>query len=116
MKQLVELTVKDNPFLTQLFAYKQYIIYNYQNKLKLDWEDINDIDRDIAWRIVRENNPIYKNTTKRPMSSRPGFKSKNDKISKKLDDDENLNKIEENNEDDEEDNNTFFLRHKQHLG
>ena len=108
LKQLVELSIKDNPFLTQLFAYKQYIIYNYQNILKLDGEDINDIDRDIAGRFVRENIPIYKNTTKRPMSSRPGFKSQNDKISKKLDDDENLNKIEENNEDNDEDNNNIF--------
>jgi Leucine-rich repeat (LRR) protein len=75
LRKLEELTIKDNPFLTQLFGYKQYFIYNYQNILKLDEEEILDLDRDIAGRFVRENNIIYNNSTKRPMSSRPGVKS-----------------------------------------
>ena len=98
LKKLQELTIKDNPFLTQLFAYKQYFIYNYQNILKLDEEEINDIDRDIAGRFVRENNPIYKNTTQRPMSSRPEMCQK---VRKAIETDENLKKINENNEEDE---------------
>ena len=65
LRKLEELTIKDNPFLTQLFGYKQYFIYNYQNILKLDEEEILDLDRDIAGRFVRENNIIYNNSTKR---------------------------------------------------
>ena len=108
LRKLEELTIKDNPFLTQLFAYKQYFIYNYQNILKLDEEEINDIDRDIAGRFVRENNPIYKNTTKRPMSSRPRPNQTNQKISLNLED-ENLQKIEENFEEENElENNNIF--------
>jgi len=100
LRKLEELTIKDNPFLTQLFGYKQYFIYNYQNILKLDEEEILDLDRDIAGRFVRENNIIYNNSTKRPMSSRPGAKSQS--ITKNID---NLNEIEEDNE--EEENNIF---------
>ena len=59
---LEELTIKDNPFLSQIFAYKQYFLFEYQNILKFDNEDINDIDRDIAGRFVRKNNSMYKNT------------------------------------------------------
>ena len=59
---LEELTIKDNPFLSQIFAYKQYFLCEYQNLLKLDNEEINDIDRDIAGRFVRQNNTMYKNT------------------------------------------------------
>ena len=100
LKKLEELTIKDNPFLTQLFGYKQYFIYNYQNILKLDEEEILDLDRDIAGRFVRENNIIYNTSTKRPMSSRPGTKSQS--ITKNIN---NLNEIEEDNE--EEENNIF---------
>ena len=59
---LEELTIKDNPFLSQIFAYKHYFLFEYQNLLKLDNEEINDIDRDIAGRFVRQNNTMYKNT------------------------------------------------------
>ena len=59
---LEELTIKDNPFLSNIFAYKQYFLYEFQNLLKFDNEDINDIDRDIAGRFVRKNNTMYKNT------------------------------------------------------
>ena len=100
LRKLEELTIKDNPFLTQLFGYKQYFIYNYQNILKLDEEEILDLDRDIAGRFVRENNIIYNNSTKRPMSSRPGVKSQS--ITKNIN---NINEIEEDNEDEE--NNIF---------
>ena len=100
LRKLEELTIKDNPFLTQLFGYKQYFIYNYQNILKLDEEEILDLDRDIAGRFVRENNIIYNNSTKRPMSSRPGAKSQS--TAKNI---YNLNEIEEDNE--EEENNIF---------
>ena len=100
LRNLEELTIKENPFLTQLFGYKQYFIYNYQNILKLDEEEILDLDRDIAGRFVRENNIIYNNSTKRPMSSRPGIKSQS--ITKNIN---NLNEIEEDNE--EEENNIF---------
>ena len=96
---LEELTIKDNPFLSQLFAYKQYFIYNYQNILKLDEEEINDIDRDIAGRFVRENNPMYANSTKRPVSARPNTKKN---VSKNIPG-ENLKKIEENEENEEDD-------------
>ena len=59
---LEELTIKDNPFLSEIFAYKQYFLCEFQNLLKFDNEEINDIDRDIAGRFVRKNNTMYKNT------------------------------------------------------
>ena len=59
---LEELTIKENPFLSEIFAYKQYFLSQYQNLLKFENEEINDIDRDIAGRFVRQNNSMYKNT------------------------------------------------------
>ena len=78
LRILEELTIKDNPFLEKIFAYKQYFSYIYQNLLKLDDEEINDIDRDIAAKFVRENSNMYKiNIVTRPMSSRQSKNNEN---------------------------------------
>ena len=58
---LEELTIKENPFLNEIFAYNKFFLFEYQNLLKFDEEDINDIDRDIASRFVRQNISMYHN-------------------------------------------------------
>ena len=59
---LEELTIKENQFLSEIFAYKQYFLCEFQNLLKFENEEINEIDRDIAGRFVRQNKTMYKNT------------------------------------------------------
>ncbi len=61
LKTLEELDINKNPFIINLFAYKHYFIYNYQNLLKIDGEEINEIDKDISGRFIRENISMYEN-------------------------------------------------------
>ena len=61
LKSLEELKINNNPFIINLFAYKHYFIYNYQNLLKIDDEEINEIDKDISGRFIRENISMYEN-------------------------------------------------------
>ena len=61
LKSLEELKIKDNPFIINLFAYKHYFIYKYQNLLKIENEEINEIDKDISGRFIRENIAMYDN-------------------------------------------------------
>ena len=61
LKSLEELDINKNPFIINLFAYKHYFIYNYQNLLKIDGEEINEIDKDISGRFIRENISMYEN-------------------------------------------------------
>jgi Leucine-rich repeat (LRR) protein len=61
LKSLEELNINKNPFIINLFAYKHYFIYNYQNLLKIDGEEINEIDKDISGRFIRENISMYEN-------------------------------------------------------
>ena len=61
LKTLEQLKIKDNPFTIKLFAYKHYFIYKYQNLLVIDGEEINEIDKDISGRFIRENISMYDN-------------------------------------------------------
>ena len=64
LKGLKELNINPNPFIINLFAYKHYFIYKYQNLLKIDGEEINEIDKDISGRFIRENISMYENVKK----------------------------------------------------
>ena len=70
LKNLKELTIKQNPFLDELFSYREYFISNYKNIQNFDGEDIDEEKRNKAQIYYKENNPIYKKVTERPMSSR----------------------------------------------
>ena len=61
LKSLEQLNIKENPLIINLFAYKHYFIYKYQNLLKIDGEEINEIDKDISGRFIRENISMYEN-------------------------------------------------------
>ena len=88
LKALEELNIKDNPLILSFFAYKHYLIYKYQNLLKIDGEEINEIDKDISGRFIRENISMYENL-------------------KEMSESENtINNIEEENKD--KDNNIIY--------
>ena len=74
LKNLEEITIKNNPFLSELTSYREYFISNYKNIQKFDDEIITEETRKIAESFYKENNPVYRNITERPMSSRPGIK------------------------------------------
>ena len=61
IKNLEELLINHNPFITNFFAYKHYFIYKFQNLLRIDGEVINEIDKDISGRFIRENISMYEN-------------------------------------------------------
>ena len=61
LKTIEELNINPNPFIINLFAYKHYFIYKYQNLIKIDGEEINEIDKDISGRFIRENISMYEN-------------------------------------------------------
>ena len=106
LKNLEEVTIKQNPFLSELFSYREYFISNYKNIKKFDEEIITEEKRNKAEIFYKENNPIYKNITERPMSSRPGMNKLN-----KTNNDNNLYDIFEDNSDEnsEEDPNNIMM-------
>ena len=106
LKNLEEVTIKQNPFLSELFSYREYFISNYNNIKKFDEEIITEEKRNKAEIFYKENNPIYKNITERPMSSRPGMNKLN-----KTNNDNNLYDIFEDNSDEnsEEDPNNIMM-------
>ena len=61
IKNLEELLINHNPFIINFFAYKHYFIYKFQNLLRIDGEVINEIDKDISGRFIRENISMYGN-------------------------------------------------------
>ena len=69
LKNMTELSIEDNPFLSQLFSYREYFISNYKNIQIIDNEKITDEKRELANNFYKENNPLYKNS-KRPISSK----------------------------------------------
>ena len=77
LKNLEETTIKQNPFLSELLSYREYFISNYKNIKKLDEEIITEEKRKSAELFYKENNPLYKNITQRPMSSKPGVTESN---------------------------------------
>ena len=110
LKNLEEITIKNNPFLSELNSYRDYFISNYKNIQKFDNEEISEEKRKIAEKFYKENNPVYKNITERPMSSRPGIK-KGDK--NKTNENNNLYDLFEENSDkssDEDLNNIMMAK------
>ena len=110
LKNLEEITIKNNPFLSELNSYREYFISNYKNIQKFDNEEIQEEKRKIAEKFYKENNPVYKNITERPMSSRPGIK-KGDK--NKSNENNNLYDLFEENSDkssDEDLNNIMMAK------
>ena len=74
LKNLEEITIKQNPFLSELSSYMEYFIFNYKNIKKIDEENITEEKRKTAEEFYKENNPVNKKITERPMSSRSGIK------------------------------------------
>jgi len=101
---LNELTIKDNPFIDEMFQYKNLFIHKYKNLQMLDNEKITEKEREQAEQFVIENNPIYKSTTNRPMSSRITIKNHNNLINLN-NKNENNDLFEEENEEDDNNNN-----------
>jgi hypothetical protein len=101
---LNELTIKDNPFIDEMFQYKNLFIHKYKNLQILDNEKITDKEREQAEQFVMENNPIYKSTTNSPMSSRITIKNHNNLINQN-NKSENNDLFEEENEEDDNNNN-----------
>ena len=95
LKNLEETTINKNPFLSELLSYREYFISNYKNIKKFDGEIITEEKRKSAELFYKENNPLYKNITQRPMSSKPDVSDLN-----KNNKDNNIYDIfEENSED-----------------
>ena len=107
---LNELTIKDNPFIDEMFQYKNLFIHKYKNLQILDNEKITDKEREQAEQFVIENNPIYKSTTNRPMSSRITIKNHNNLVNQN-----NKNEINElfEEENEEDDNNNININYSQ---
>ena len=124
LKNLEETTINQNPFLSELVSYREYFISNYKNIKKFDGEIITEEKRKSAELFYKENNPLYKNITQRPMSSKPDVSdlNKNNKDNNNIYDifEENSEDIS-NNENQEEmismskTQNTFSNRNKQIL-
>ncbi len=53
---LEELEIKDNPFLSEIFAYKQLFIFKLPSLLIFDSEKVDDVDRDVARRFFNDKN------------------------------------------------------------
>ena len=96
LRNLHELTIKDNPFLDGMFSYKNLFIHKFKNLQILDNQKITEKERENADKFVIENNPIYKSTSNRPMSSKISFKN-NNLIHNKNEILEDENEEEENN-------------------
>lgn len=83
LSNLEELSIKDNPFLSELFSYREYFISFYSKINILDNERIDDEKRIFSENFYKENNPLYKDNIKRPLSSKleiNGYKSKINEI------------------------------------
>ena len=92
LNHLIELSINNNPFIEEIFSYRNLFISKYKNIQILDNEKISDKEREEAEKFVFENNPIYKNTINRPLSSRINIKNnpnlliKNNKYNKEIND------------------------------
>ena len=96
LKNLEETTINKNPFLSELLSYREYFISNYKNIKNFDGEIITEEKRKSAELFYKENNPLYKNITQRPMSSKPDVSD----LNKNNKDNNNVYDIfEENSED-----------------
>jgi len=84
---LEELSIKGNPFLSELFSYREYFITFYSKINILDNEKIDEEKRIFSENSYKENNPLYKNNIKRPLSSKHGINENKNKINS-IDDEE----------------------------
>ena len=98
LKNIDELSIKENPFLSELFSYREYFITNYPNIKILDEEKISIDTKIFAEKFYKENNPLYNKN--RPLSSRLDI-DKSNNINKKI----NYNLFEDERGDDENDEN-----------
>ena len=98
---LEELSIKENPFLSELFSYREYFISFYPNINTLDNEKIDNEKRIFSENFYKENNPLYKNNIKRPLSSKLNGNKNNGIRNDTFD-------IDEEQEDIDKDNNNMF--------
>ena len=82
LKNIEELSIKENPFLSELFSYREYFISNYTNIKIFDGEKIDKEKKIFAENFYNENNPLYHTATNRPMTStsRPGRERNKKKV------------------------------------
>lgn len=85
LPSLTELTIENNPFLNEVFAYRHLFISSYQNILELNNIKITDLDRDVSRRFMAEHS-----IKARPSSAR---QSENNNLKKEdmIDTDNNVN-------------------------
>ena len=85
LPSLTELTIENNPFLNEVFAYRHLFISSYQNILELNNTKITDLDRDVSRRFMAEHS-----IKARPSSAR---QSENNNLKKEdmIDTDNNVN-------------------------
>lgn len=85
LPSLTELTIENNPFLEEVFAYRHLFISSYPNILELNNTKITDLDRDVSRRFMSEHS-----IKARPSSAR---QSENTNIKKEdmIDNDNNVN-------------------------
>ena len=101
LNNLIELSINNNPFIEEIFSYRNLFISKYKNIQILDNEKISDKEREEAEKFVFENNPIYKNTINRPLSSRINIKNNHNVLIKNNNYNKEINDIfEEENEKD----------------
>ena len=101
LNNLIELSINNNPFIEEIFSYRNLFISKYKNIQILDNEKISDKEREEAEKFVFENNPIYKNTINRPLSSRINIKNNHNLLIKNNNYNKEINDIfEEENEKD----------------
>ena len=101
LKNIDELSIKENPFLSELFSYREYFITNYPNIKIFDEEKINNDTKIFAEKFYKENNPLYNKN--RPLSSRLDI-DKSYNINKNIkfnlfEDEQDDNNNDENDED-----------------
>ena len=85
LPSLTELTIENNPFLNEVFAYRHLFISSYQNILELNNTKITDLDRDVSRLFMAEHS-----IKARPSSAR---QSENNNLKKEdmIDTDNNVN-------------------------
>ena len=85
LPSLEELTIENNPFLQEIFAYRHLFISSYPNILELNNTKITDLDRDVSRRFMAEHS-----IKARPSSARQS-ENKNLKQEDMINSDNNVN-------------------------
>ena len=106
LKKLEDFSIKQNPFLSELFSYREYFISNYPNIKIFDGEILDKEKKIFAETFYKENNPLYNTSTNRPMTSTGRGGDRNNKLKNKNNNNDLFgedNGDEEDMEDDDED-------------